>query len=150
MERITLSLTAPVHVWQAARACSPCLETAPCPYGTACGAPLAKTELLRSLVAVLTSARNGETPGDADSRPALPPLPADLQLWRTRVDALGALPLLLTGNDSLAAQRAEVRAFLAARLHVTTEARGEATPPGNMEDWLYNDADWMLPPGRYC
>ena len=140
------------HVWQTSRACGPCLESAPCPYNVACGQPLTQVELLRSLVAVLGGVKAGLSTAAAGEKP-WPSLAADLQLWRTGFDALGALPHLLAGHDPHAAERQYVREFLAARLYVALAPAGsaKATPPSDeLEQWLCNDADWMLPPGRYC
>ena len=140
------------HVWQTSRICGPCLETAPCPHNVACGQPLAQVELLRSLVAVFGSIKAG-LPAAATNEKKMPPLAADLQLWRIGFDALGARPYLLAGHDPYAAERQYVREFLAARLHVALAPAGSAVapqPPAELEQWLCNDADWMLPPGRYC
>ena len=140
------------HVWQTSRACGPCLETAPCTFDVACGQPLAQVELLRSLVAVLGGIKQGLPAAQAGER-QWPPLAADLQLWRTGFDALGARPQLLAGYDPHAAERQYVREFLAGRLHVAPDSAGSAMaapPPAELEQWLCNDADWMLPPGRYC
>ena len=140
------------HVWQTSRACGPCLESAPCPYNVACGEPLAQVELLRSIAGVLASTKNA-SPAAAGGEKKCPPLTGDLQLWRTGFDALGALPLLLAGHDPLAAERQYVREFVAARQHVSLRPDGSAIaapPPAELEQWLCNDADWMLPPGRYC
>lgn len=131
------------HVWQASCGCAPCLESAPCPRGTACAAPLGGPELLRSVAAVAETLKNGGAP----TRP-LPPLPGGLQLWATDFDALGARPRLLAGEDAHAEKRRAVRAFLAARLGLP---RHEDTPaPAPLREWLWQDEDWMLPPGRYC
>lgn len=140
------------HVWQTSRACCPCLETAPCPYTVACGQPLAQVELLRSLVAVLGGISNGLPAAPAEEK-QWPALAADLQLWRTGFDALGARSQLLAGHDPYEAERQYVREFLAGRLHVALSSAGSAVvppPPAELEQWLCNDADWMLPPGRYC
>ena len=140
------------HVWQTSRACGPCLETAPCPYNVACGQPLTQVELLRSLVAVFGGIKNGLCAAAAREK-TWPPLAADLQLWRTGLDALGALPVLLAGHDPHAPERQRVREFLAARQHVALKPAGSAPafrPTAELEQWLCNDADWMLPPGRYC
>ena len=139
-------------MWQTSRICGPCLETAPCPHNVACGQPLAQVELLRSLVAVFGSIKAG-LPAAATNEKKMPPLAADLQLWRIGFDALGARPYLLAGHDPYAAERQYVREFLAARLHVALAPAGSAVapqPPAELEQWLCNDADWMLPPGRYC
>ena len=131
------------HVWQAARECAPCLESAPCPRGVVCGGPFAGAEILRSLASVL-GGRAGAPPR------GFPPLPAGLQLWRTTTDALGAKPVLCAGEDAQAARRAAVRAFLRSRLHLPPAEDEPADMPPDVGEWLYNDADWMLPPGRYC
>ncbi len=136
-------------VWQAARACAPCLESAPCLHGTACLAPFRQSELLRSLATCL----RGETGAQA-------PLPDDLQLWRSDLDALGCVLRLQAGSDPQARQRAAVRAALIEFLRLP-QAAGDvfgaaaiqtesASDPAVPEDWLCKDLDWMLPPGRYC
>lgn len=140
------------HVWQTSRSCGPCLESAPCPYNVACGQPLAQVDLLRSLVAVLGAVKAGLSSAAAGEK-QWPSLAADLQLWRTGFDALGAQPQLLAGHDAHAAERQYVREFLAARRHLALNLTGStlaAPPPAELEQWLCNDADWMLPPGRYC
>lgn len=139
------------YVWQTARACGPCLETAPCPYDVACGKPLAQVELLRSIAAVFARIKSG-TPSAAAQAESWPPLPVDLQLWRTSLDALGTRPHLLAGSDPHAQERRHVRDFLTARLHLPMpEGKAAFAPQApNLDEWLYNDADWMLPPGRYC
>ena len=139
------------YVWQTARTCGPCLETAPCPYDVACGQPLAQVELLRSIAAVLARLKSGAPSAAAQAESWLP-LPAELQLWRTGMDALGTLPHLLAGSDPHARERSYVRDFLAARLHLPMLDESAALAPQapNLDEWLYNDADWMLPPGRYC
>ena len=109
-------------------------------------------ELLRSLVAVLGAVKAGLSAMAAGEK-QWPSLAADLQLWRTGFDALGAQPQLLAGHDAHAVERQYVREFLAARLHVALNHAGStvaAPPPAELEQWLCNDADWMLPPGRYC
>lgn len=124
-------------VWQTVRPCSPCLESAPCPYETACRLPLAETAVQRSLAAVL------------DHKTSLPSLPAGLQLWQTCTDALGSAPRLLVGEDPNAVPRAAARAWIGARLGVSTT--GDVPPfSADMREWLLAETDWMLPPERYC
>ncbi|WP_417038488.1 glycosyltransferase family 9 protein [Desulfovibrio legallii] len=122
------------HVWQAALPCAPCLESAPCPRGTACGKPLASADVLRSVAAVL---RGGP----------VPPPPPGLQVWRTGLDVLGGRRDLLAGEDAPAAARARWRALLFRRLRLPDASEQGNTPA---PEWFAPDAGWMLPPGRYC
>lgn len=140
-------------VWQASRACAPCLETAPCPYGVACLEPFRSRELLRSLTLALAG----------DARRAV--LPDGLQLWRSQVDSLGTVLHLKAGEDPHAARRQRVREYLASVLRLPAP-KAVDTPPsvmpgkktacspgvsgaGEIDEWLCGDADWMLPPERY-
>lgn len=137
-------------VWQAERHCVPCLESAPCPYHTACLEPFRSQALLRSLTLALT---------EGSGRAALP---EGLQLWRSRVDSLGTVLHLTAGTDRHAAKRAQVRGFLASFLNVpfvkpTEDAAGfngsgevNADAAWLFDEWLCRDTDWMLPPDRYC
>ena len=137
-------------VWQAERHCAPCLESAPCPYDTACLEPFRSQALLRSLTLALTEGTERAT------------LPEGLQLWRSRVDSLGTVLHIEAGADRHAARRAQVREFLASYLNVPfvssadgaegTTISGEANAGHAwlFDEWLCRDTDWMLPPGRYC
>ena len=144
-------------IWQAWRACAPCLETAPCPYDVACLEPFCSQELLRSLALALTGSTGSV------GRAALP---AGLQLWRSHVDSLGAVLQLASGEDPYAAQRKQVREYLASFLRLPLPEAvdtplgpalaGEKTAypfavphDGDIDQWLCGDADWMLPPDRY-
>lgn len=133
-------------VWQATRACAPCLESAPCSHEIACLAPFQTSQLLRSLAVCLR--------GETGSQPSLP---EGLQLWRSDLDALGCVLRLQAGEDPQARQRAAVRAALAEflRLPPTPEDVFRASAlkdksASDPVDWLCRDIDWMLPPGRYC
>ena len=137
-------------VWQAERHCVPCLESAPCPYDTACLEPFRSQALLRSLTLALTEGTERAT------------LPEGLQLWRSRVDSLGTVLHLVAGADRHAARRAQVREFLASYLNVpfapsaddaegmTVSGEANSGHAWLFDEWLCRDTDWMLPPGRYC
>lgn len=123
------------YIWQASTGCAPCLESAPCPNNLACHTPFERRELLRSVAAVLSH------------NATAPPLGADLQLWRSDVDALGAVPQLLAGEDPHAALRGQARDFLASRLHLPhVQQKNSGT---EVQHWLVDDTDWILPPERY-
>lgn len=138
-------------VWQASRFCAPCLESAPCPHAVACLEALQGKELSRSLAAAVRP--------DARIKAELPD---NLQFWRSDLDALGGVLRLNSGRDVHAPQRAFTRALLAEFLHLpeagVTDSAGRKEPPepadpaeqAALRDWLCHDADWMLPPGRYC
>lgn len=121
------------HVWQAAPPCAPCLESAPCPHGTTCLLPFERRELLRSVAAVLAQTLSVPDPGSG------------LQIWRTGVDALGAAPRLIAGEDAHAPARAQARAFCAQSLRLPPCTQQKSDDP-----WPVDDTDWMLPPWRYC
>ncbi|WP_298033800.1 glycosyltransferase family 9 protein [uncultured Desulfovibrio sp.] len=138
-------------VWQSVRSCAPCLESAPCLHRVACLEALQGKELLRSLaLAVRPEARIRAE------------LPDGLQFWRSDLDALGGVLRLDDGRDPHAPQRAFTRALLAEFLHLpengeaVATGRAESPEPADpaeqaaLRDWLCHDADWMLPPGRYC
>lgn len=140
-------------VWQASRACAPCLETAPCPYNVACLEPFRSRELLRSLTLALA--------GDAGRAV----LPDGLQLWRSQVDSLGTVLRLKSGKDPHAERRQRVREYLASFLRLSPPGAVDTPPPviagektaypsgaagdEGVDQWLCGDADWMLPPERY-
>ena len=140
-------------VWQAWRACAPCLETAPCPYDVACLEPFRGQDLLRSLTLALTG----------DARRAA--LPDGLQLWRSHVDNLGTVLCLESGQDPHAAKRMQVREYLASFLRLPRPCPASVPSPvmagsavgcspgaagdEEIDQWLCGDTDWMLPPQRY-
>lgn len=140
-------------VWQASRACAPCLETAPCPYDVACLEPFRGQEMLRSLTLALTG----------DARRAA--LPDGLQLWRSHVDNLGTALCLESGQDPHAAKRMQVREYLASFLRLPRPCPASVPSPvmagsaagcspgaagdEEIDQWLCGDTDWMLPPQRY-
>lgn len=137
-------------VWQTSRSCAPCLESAPCRHNVACLEALQGKELLRSLAAAVRP--------EARIRVQLPDT---LQFWRSDLDALGGVLRLEGGQDAHAPQRAFTRALLAEFLHLPEQsgahAAGTASPElidpeeqAALRRWLCHDADWMLPPGRYC
>jgi ADP-heptose:LPS heptosyltransferase len=133
------------HVWQAACDCAPCLESAPCRAELRC----LKAFLSKKFLPALSSLIEGKS---LDS--AL--FPEDLQLWKSDLDELGGYFQLCAGVDECARQRDFLRRHLvnASRLPVThspcEDTPGLPGPPPEMGAWLYQDADWMLPPGRYC
>lgn len=140
-------------VWQASRACAPCLETAPCPYDVTCLEPFRGQDLLRSLTLALTG----------DARRAA--LPDGLQLWRSHVDNLGTVLCLEAGQDPHAAKRMQVREYLASFLRLPRPCPASVPSPvmagsavgcspgaagdEEIDQWLCGDTDWMLPPQRY-
>ena len=154
-------------VWQAWRACAPCLETAPCPYDVACLEPFRSQELLRSLTLALTGNTGRIANAGSFGSAGRAALPTGLQLWRSHVDSLGTVLRLEAGEDPHASGRKQVREYLASFLRLPlleavdapfgqAMAGEEAASPcgvagdGDIDQWLCGDADWMLPPQRYC
>ncbi|MDR2056026.1 MAG: glycosyltransferase family 9 protein [Desulfovibrio sp.] len=134
------------HVWQAACACAPCLESAPCRAEIRCR----KAFLSKNFLPALASLVEGKT---LDHRLCC----EDLQLWKSDLDELGGRFQLCAGVDEHDRQRGFLRCHLAklSRLPLADSLREAgpdpaAAPSPEMGAWLYRDADWMLPPGRYC
>ena len=122
------------HVWQTDLPCAPCLESAPCPRDVACLPPFGTDALLRSLALTL----RGERPG-----PSLP----GIRVWRSELDALGTL--FVSEGDPDAAARAALRRRLMEKLQLAAPL-AESREAADKCARLTRDADWMLPPGRYC
>ncbi len=122
------------RVWQTDLPCAPCLESAPCTREVACLTPFAERGLLRSLALTL----RGEQPETS--------LPG-IRVWHSELDALGTV--FCSEGDPDAVARAALRRRLMEKLQLAAplvESREAA-------DWcarLSREADWMLPPGRYC
>ncbi|MDR2743826.1 MAG: glycosyltransferase family 9 protein [Desulfovibrio sp.] len=133
------------YVWQAACDCAPCLESAPCRAGLCC----LKVFLTKKFLTVLGSFIKGTPLDDAL-------FPEGLQLWKSDLDELGEFFQLCAGLDECGRPRDFLRRHLInlSRLPLTDFQReakpGLFAPPAEMGAWLYQDADWMLPPERYC
>lgn len=122
------------HVWQTDAPCAPCLEAAPCPRETACLTPFAAEGLLRSLARTLRGeAVEASLPG--------------IRLWRGGLDALGTF--FASEGDPDAAARAALRRRLLERLQLEAP-RAESREAADWCARLTREADWMLPPWRYC
>jgi ADP-heptose:LPS heptosyltransferase len=133
------------HVWQTACDCSPCLESAPCRAGLRCLEAFRSKNFLPALVSLIEGKNlDGML------------FPEDLQLWKSDLDEFGGHFQLCAGVDEYGGQRVFLRRHLEnlSRLPLT-DFPHEATPclsapTPEMSAWLYRDADWMLPPERYC
>lgn len=116
-------------VWQAVQGCSPCLESAPCPCGTACLDVFRTREFLR-----LSS---GKLQGEP---------PAGLVGYRTDFDALGVAcePFVGASQREMAEhdQRRRLRAFVAR--HLGIEAGSDASPAPDLAERLVEEPDFML------
>lgn len=120
-------------ILQAAPACAPCIESAPCPHAGTCGKPFESAQFGRAVASALT----GCAP-QAD-------WPENLQLWRTDCDRFGALLHLEAGADKWVQAREQNRAFLENYLGLCS-----MPDTGGMTRELLPASEWMLPPGRYC
>ncbi|MDR1659439.1 MAG: glycosyltransferase family 9 protein [Desulfovibrio sp.] len=134
------------YVWQAACNCAPCLESAPCRAELRC----LKAFRSKNFLPALGFLMEGKTLDSAQ-------FPIDLQLWKSDLDDLGEHFQLCAGIDEYGRQRDFLRRRLRNCLSLLPltdsppDARtGQPVPPLEMRDWLYQDADWMLPPERYC
>ena len=112
-------------VFQATRSCAPCVETRPCPYGTACLAPFAAPELQRAMA--------GKT---ADA------LPEGLMELRTVCDAFGCDYQPQTGCLTELSGRSGLRQLLAEYCGKGAAREIAAWPA----ETVFHETDWMLPP----
>ena len=122
------------RVWQTDLPCAPCLESAPCTREVACLTPFAERGLLRSLALTL----RGEQPETS--------LPG-IRVWHSELDALGTV--FCSEGDPDAVARAALRRRLMEKLQLAAPLAESL----EAADWcarLSREADWMLPPGRYC
>lgn len=128
-------------IWQSAPDCSPCLESKPCPRNTTCLDPFAAKNFARLLTLTIKGAK-------------LPDMPANLQLWRSGFDSIGALPDLVAGTDSHSLARLAARAFIAAHIGIEMSAGALAKLPPReaerLEEALFPPDEWVFPPRRYC
>jgi hypothetical protein len=115
------------RVWQANLPCSPCLESAPCPHDRACLAPFAHKGALALLSGRFEAG-----------------WPEELLGCVTSLDALGGTCLAVDGQERRAQERLDLRAALGEYLGLP--GRGENF--GEAAAALYEETDWMLPPGK--
>lgn len=111
-------------VWQAARPCAPCLESAPCGQDLACLRPFADPGFVRAL---------------ATGDPAR--APEGLLGLSTGFDDLGAVCTPLAGQDSHQGPRRAVRAFLCKHLDAGNCHRRPPDP--DLALGFYQERDWM-------
>ena len=114
-------------IFQATRACAPCVETRPCPYNVACLPPFAAPETAQCVRGKKSAA-----------------WPEGLVLLRSVCDALGCDYVPLLGEVSESRNRTDLRALLA-------EYRGKGSADA-IPDWaaktVFHETDWILPPLR--
>ncbi|MDR1360241.1 MAG: glycosyltransferase family 9 protein, partial [Deltaproteobacteria bacterium] len=115
------------RVWQANPPCSPCLESAPCSRKLACLAPFAHKGALALL--------SGKFEAD---------WPEDLLGCVTCLDALGSTCQVVDGRERRAEERLNLRAVLEEHLGLA----GRKKNLGQAAAALYEETDWMLPPGK--
>ncbi|MDR2574514.1 MAG: glycosyltransferase family 9 protein [Desulfovibrio sp.] len=131
------------HVFQAACRCAPCLESTPCRADLVCLTALRSRKFLSFLASFVEGKAYDEKP-----------FPKDLQFWKSGLDGFGAHFQLCAGEDGYARQRGFLRRHLGglSPLPLTACPQGGIpnVPSSEMLAWLYQDADWMLPPERYC
>lgn len=111
-------------VFQATRQCAPCVESRPCPFGTACLAPFIEPQVIR--------ASQGKIPEG---------WPADIALFNTELDVFGCDYTLQYGELRELARRASLRALLA---EYTEGGPGENIAAWSAES-VFHESDWMLP-----
>ncbi|MDR2604617.1 MAG: glycosyltransferase family 9 protein, partial [Desulfovibrio sp.] len=114
------------RVWQAVRPCSPCLESAPCPHGTACCAPFSHPAFQTHLAGKFS-----------------PEWPADLMGCVSALDDFGATCTVVDGGNPYADAARELRAGLAACRGLPGADAGGLTPRNAA--FLFREKDWMLP-----
>lgn len=127
-------------IWQANTGCAPCVETAPCKHSVRCLDFFQDASFTRYVAAALTK-----------NEKILSNLPDGLQLWKTDFDGAGQILKLAGGVDGQAGERLLTRKLINAFL-----LREDAGLSGfnnaeiaGMTEYLFPDADWMLPSARY-
>lgn len=128
-------------IWQASATCSPCLETATCAKSVECLNFFQDDAFLRLVAGALTN-----------NARILSSLPQGLQLWRTEFDSAGQILKLEGGRDGQDAERLIARklidAFLLRKSANLTEFDREKVI--EITEYLFPEAEWMLPSKRYC
>jgi ADP-heptose:LPS heptosyltransferase len=111
-------------VLQSAAECAPCLETAPCPHGTACRRVFSDPSVLRHV--------SGHTSRE---------LASGCLVMASGFDALGLTFTAIAGSDPWSERRRAFRGMAAAYAGVPLPDALELTPD---ENWM-RERDWMLP-----
>ncbi len=119
-------------VWQAARSCSPCLESAACPYDVACLDPFKSADFLQHL--------SGRNSGG---------WPNGLLGLVSAFDSLGVTYMSVDGEEppAQAEERRAKRALLAEYLGLLAPAERPANIPQHIVEDLFAETDWILPQG---
>lgn len=162
-------------IFQAMPDCAPCLESAPCPSGTACLGNLQAPELLRSVARCLKGERDFAMP------PGVSCLESSADSFGLRYDPIAggdADPDLARrefvrkmicqfvseqrschcneyGNDQCDVPGAVQNLSCHVQANKASQASGadEGLSPaetGELAAWLFPENEWMLPPWRYC
>lgn len=124
-------------ILQTAPACAPCLESVPCPNQELCHGPWHDAAFGR-LAAQAWTGRPGSQ------------WPANMQLWESGLDSLGAVPELLAGEDKNDLRRKLVRNIVQNKLRLEPMLEEQLGERMRLLKELEMPGDFMLPPGRYC
>jgi hypothetical protein len=119
------------RVWQADLPCSPCLESAPCPRGRTCLTPFAHKGSLALLSGKVAAG-----------------WPEDLLGCVTALDPLGSTCRVVDGLERRAEERLGLRLALGEYLGLSGQGEGFGEDPGKAVVALFEERDWMLPPGK--
>jgi ADP-heptose:LPS heptosyltransferase len=114
------------RVWQAAEACSPCLESAPCPRNVACLSPFSHPAFLAHLAGKFS-----------------PYWPEGLLGCVSALDDFGATCKVVDGGNPYADAARELRAGLAE--HFGLPGAGASGMGPRNAGFLFREKDWMLP-----
>ncbi len=109
------------RIWQAARSCAPCLESAPCPYAVSCLRPFAEAKLRTP------AGRAGDWP-------------ENLVEMESALDALGVTYRPVRGEYAEDVARLRARTTLAGALGLAY-----GTPDPSISGQLMRESDWILP-----
>lgn len=118
-------------VWQAGRACAPCLESQPCDQDTACLLPFTHKTVLAAMAG----------PGLA-GRTSPPDPPAELCLLESRVDDFGLKLHPQCGELPKSKEREAVRELL--RGHCLGITPRDVATENGAAAWMYDETQWML------
>lgn len=129
-------------VWQAAPACAPCLESAPCPRQTACLASFSDPAFLRSVANRCAPSGSAVMGGRAACRTVA--MPSDMICFSSATDAVGGFWRPEAGEDPYGPRRAALRALVGEYLGAPLLG-SDMDDAAALTELLYREADWIIP-----
>ena len=128
------------HIWQVNCDCAPCLESSICEKNKICHKTLTSDDLLQSFAQIVSN--------NLSNRFSSQSL---VQCWASGVDEFGEVYKLVHGSDPDAPARSAIKKMLECYQDFYQDGlEADIEESARMWPMLYDDSDWMLPPGRYC